>query len=410
MRQMPRRGPPDKDKWAQIGLDLMSGKSRAEVAFKHHVQKRTIDEALKRFKETASLLPGKSGVVKGGKFQHRRKTTAHQDKRVPKLLEAHMGDETEYTAEALADNLDADVHRTTAGRRIREHGYEAHRPRKKEQYSEEDRKTRVAWCKKYKDWTAPQWERTVFMDEHLTVCPSVQTGSRQLFARKRFVYRKKGKDTKGRSRALDPRAVVPAKGKNTKGGTGILLTVAIFKGELLTCAPVADFIRRSTKPKVVPKIFKHGKKLGRKPGANARGLKPRGYDQHAHALFLKETAEAARKKLKATLNTEVWMHQDGLKLHWAPASLKQIEDSNLQFTDKPPTYSPDTNCIENLFSETEDRLHKAFAKEKQLAGKPDAWAKRWATEARRVDIRKLQRSMPERMLDVIEAKGGPTRW
>jgi len=74
-----------------------------------------------------------------------------------------------------------------------------------------------------------------------------------------------------------------------------------------------------------------------------KSVRTRGYDQYAHAAFLKEVAEAAHE----TDPGPVFCVQDGVNLHWAPAAQDAIPEGGLSFTDGHPAYSPDLNCVEN---------------------------------------------------------------
>ena len=83
-----------------------------------------------------------------------------------------------------------------------------------------------------------------------------------------------------------------------------------------------------------------------------------------------------------------------------------------KFSDKHPHYSPDLNPIENAFGAADDAVAKQSAADAPKTQKD-------ATEnfqailgglAASGFLGSLPRAMPERMKDVLDAHGGPTRW
>ena len=76
----------------------------------------------------------------------------------------------------------------------------------------------------------------------------------------------------------------------------------------------------------------------------------------------------------------------------------------------PPTYSPDLNCIENLFSVADTHVLKKH-KEGPASSKGET-CERFEEYVRGLEgtgvVRKLVNSMPRRMQACIESEGGPT--
>ena len=74
--------------------------------------------------------------------------------------------------------------RQTIGTVLNSVGMKARRPRKKPFLTKNHVKSRLAWAKKYQDWTVVEWERVLFSDEsNIEIFPD---------AYKQFVRRRAG--------------------------------------------------------------------------------------------------------------------------------------------------------------------------------------------------------------------------
>jgi len=395
-------------------------KTVSQIAFEEHVQKRTVEEGMERLATTGSVLPAKPGVKKGTILQKRRKTTTLcQNKVRPTILKKRKR-KSEYTTYQLQQDVGGSfkkVHRTTVGKRIREEGFRAKKPRRKENYTKKQREDRVDWGEMYEKWTEEDWRRMVFIDEHAMTVPSAKTGSRQLHSRKRFVWREKGDNP------FDNDLVAPKGGKNVMGGTPVRAIFAILDDEFIIAENTTTYVGRTKlAPKKAPKKSKNGKRLGRPPEKKTqKQIAKRRYDSSAHALFLRDMHAAALKKLGGEVeHLEVYhlnVYQDGLPLHRAPSSRAVMNE--LKMVDhRPPKcgYSPDTNCIEELFSTMDDRQHKAQMKKRCM--NPQEWmtrTKRLCTEMGPEPggdgtVGRTVAAMPKHVKDLLAAKGGPTRW
>ena len=73
---------------------------------------------------------------------------------------------------------------------------------------------------------------------------------------------------------------------------------------------------------------------------------------------------------------------------------------------------PDLNCIENCCSIIESRMAKGGVEEKYAdrAAWVEGFAETFQDLAHEGILSKCIRSMPQRLKDVVAARGGPTKW
>lgn len=394
-----------------------------------HMDKRTVLDGMDRFKATGSILPGKPGVKEGSVFQNRRKTSKMNEKKMETLILEHRGDEGDYTIRSLQDDCGfglAELHRTSANRRVNEWGFTAHPPPHKEQYGGEEmacRKDWGEWGQKKTEEDDGYWHKVIYIDEHLTIWPNPVTGSRQIACKKQNVWRREeaGENATAKwekDNRFDVELVAPKDGKNTKGGTGIYLQAAIMDDEVLTIEPTTTYVQKTVPvDKSKPRLSKNGKRLGRPPKPKVqKDITKRGYDEAAHAYFIEELHGRARISVKNRSGQEVAsfvLFQDWLSLHRSP-KVKAVM-KKLRYTDAGPPacgYSPDTNPIERVFAELERRL--LLWQRKQRAGTKEEWVARVRAVCAEMSadghIHKTIGSQPKICDLLVKAKGGPTRY
>ena len=111
---------------------------------------------------------------------------------------------------------------------------------------------------------------------------------------------------------------------------------------------------------------------------------------------------------KGLSKEEIFYQQDNDPKHTSKKARVWFLDNEIGLLDW-PAQSPDLNPIENLWNEVDRRLRQLPG---SLSSKDDLWAKlQIAWNGIEADFcERLVASMPERVNDVIKAKGGYTKW
>lgn len=243
-----------------------------------------------------------------------------------------------------------DLSESTVNRRLHEAGLYGRHAAKKPQVSEKNRKARLAFARKYVNWTADDWQKVLFSDE----------SKFELFRTKGVTYVRRPIGTRNDVRYQVPTVKhgggnVMVWGCFSASGTGPLFRIE----ETMTAVLYCDIIVDTMLP-------------------YARINMPRGW------LFQQDNDP----KHTAGVVTQCFKRNKVRVLPW-------------------PSQSPDLNPIEHLWDELERRAgaHKCS----NLGELFDRLQREW-TEIDQNTIDRLLESMPRRCLAVINANGFPTKY
>jgi len=142
-------------KRAIIAQYMKDGLKQRDICDRMNMNKTTVSKLLKKLRETGSVEakkpPGRPRV-----------TSRKDDASIRRSAVRHP------TFSSLQIKVDSNVSAScrTVRRRLQlEFGLRAHRPAKKPLLNLIQRRKRVAFCKKYLNWTADDWKSVMFSDE-----------------------------------------------------------------------------------------------------------------------------------------------------------------------------------------------------------------------------------------------------
>jgi len=242
----------------------------------------------------------------------------------------------------------------TVRRALRRNGLRARIKRKKPLLSKNHRKQRLEFAKKHKDWKEEDWARVVWSDE----------SKFQLFGSdgKQYCWVKP-------SDQIDPRSVQPT----VKHGGGNIMVWGC-----ITWSGIGFMCR-------IENIM----------------------DAAQYRTILDTCLMPSMDWYKMKKEEVVFQHDNDPK-HTSKLVQKWLSENEINVM-KWPAQSPDLNPIEHIWNEVDRRLRKLPGK---ISSKEDLWDKlqdAW-NDLKEDDCRKLIKTMPERVRDIIKAKGGYTRW
>jgi len=132
--------------------------SQVQIAKKIKCSRCAVQTTIKRYNDTKQF---KSRSGRGRK----RKTNAREDRYLKQNALKDRRQTTKELAAALRSDHEITISAKTVSRRLNEFGIKARKARQKPWLSEINRKKRLAWAKKYKIWTASDWDKVLWSDE-----------------------------------------------------------------------------------------------------------------------------------------------------------------------------------------------------------------------------------------------------
>lgn len=265
----------------------------------------------------------------------------------------------EYTnAKHATRNLRASgiqVSPDTVRKSLHRQGFSAHKMKEKLELTDYDKKARLKWARKYRNWTVEDWKNVIFSDEagfhrlgpngiKWTWYPDIE-GPREHNFRK--IPRRSGR------------------------GFSVWGCITYYgRGRLA-------FIRGSFNS-----------------------------DKYCEILG-KEYHDTLREH--NLRRRDIVFQQDNSSVHTSATTSEWLGNHRVNVFEW-PAYSPDLNLIENVWSILKDKLDDATKNSKPT---DDIWQRLehiWYTEINAELCRKLYESMPHRIEAVIAAKGDRTKW
>lgn len=323
-----------------------SGMSYAQIANQLEISKDTVFRWVKRAASDPSRPT--SSLHIGNK--HAKKTSKTTDSFLYRIV---MGQPTISAREIkqLHPNVFENISIRTIQHRLHtDLGLRAYRAAEKPNLNDKMRRSRIQFCKKYKDWTPQDWSKVLYSDESLFTT---------------FNSRRKSVRRPNKSNRYDPKYTL----KTVKHSPQVMVWgcfSAFGRGSIY-------FLPQNTTMR----------------GEN-------------YLQLLKD-------KLPLTMHlhrTSIFLH-DGAPCHKAKKVSEWLRSNNIQVLDWPGN-SPDLNPIENMWNIMKNKLQKCDTG--SIPKLTEAIKILWVTDLSPEYCKSLSDSMPKRIQDVIKAKGYSTKY
>jgi len=335
------------EKRSRIHTLHQMGFSTREVAVQEGVNQSSVVRICKKFNETGNFDDRpKSGRPKSLSERYERK------------LLRYIRSEECSTAVEVQSKFRVDegivISAETIRRIFRKNGLVARTKKKKPYLKKTHRKKRLEWAKKYKNWTVEDWRKVIWSDES-----------------KFLIFNSDGRQYcwKKPTEPLKDQHVIPT----VKFGGGGVMVWSCF-----TTNGVGNLV-------------------------NIEGIM--NADLYCQILDGGFVTTLSRYNLD---KDHIFFQQDNDPKHTSKKAKKWFRDNSITLLDW-PAQSPDLNLIEDLWNKVDKHLRNnsnpAYNRDTLWENLKSAWD---SIETNYCN--KLINTMPERVKDVIKARGGYTRW
>lgn len=334
-------------KRSRIYALLQEGHSTRVVAHREKVSQSTVNRVRKNKEATGSF----ANKPKSGRP---RVVSVHDERKMLRLIASgECSTATDVQARLKTEDR-VQLSAQTVRRTFQRNGLESRVRRKKPLLRKKHRQQRLEFARKYKNWTVEQWSKVVWSDE----------SKFQIFGSDGRLYCWKRPQEPLRNTHVNP---------TVKHGGGRIMVWGCFTSEGIG-------------------------NLCRIDG---------GLDSELYRRILSEDFFGTLDWYGLDVENVIFQHDNDPK-HTAKKTKKWLKDYDVNVLPW-PSQSPDLNPIEHLWNEVERRLRQL---PQRPTSKEDLWIKLQEVWNRiELDfLTKLIESMPERVRDVLKAKGGYTRW
>lgn len=346
---MPKRPKLSREnKRVQIVTLRNEGFSVKEISERTNSDRRTIQRICKRVNQTNSF--------KDKPRSGRPQILGEREKRiVTRTLKKSDSKNAESVRKIVKAENGIDVSRDTIARVLKEAGFVARIKIKKPSLNDRQKKARLAWARDHSKWTSDDWKKVIWSDES-----------------KFQLLKSDGKEyvwVNQSQRSISDEMVTPT--KKFGGGSVMVWSCMTWKGIGFSC-----------------KIDET-------------------MDGQLYTEILRKELSDTIEYYKFNKNEIIFQHDNDPK-HTSKISKENLKDLKLKVMEW-PSQSPDLNPIEHFWDHVSRQLkskHSLFATKNQLWEEIQEILK----EENENLCKKLISTMQERVIDVIKAKGGYTRW
>lgn len=323
-----------------------AGYSQRRIARTLGVPRTTVRDAIRRFRETGSY------TRRPGQGRHRC-TSARDDRFiVSNVLRNRFSTATEVRTR-LFEVRNVSVSERTIRRRLAERNLRAFRPARAPQLLPQHRRARLAFAREYADWTMEEWKNVLFSDES-------RISLRGPDGRQR-VYRRQNE-------RFAPCAIIETVGY--QGGS-----IMVWGG--ITYEARTDLV-----------VFDRG-------SVNAQ-------------RYVEEVLQDHVVPFAPFIGENFRLMHDNARCHTARSVTQYLDEVGIQVLPW-PARSPDLNPIEHIWDNLKRRVRARVPAPTTLGELKTAAVEEWHNIPQS-DIQDIMDGLPNRLQEVIRARGGNTRY